>query len=154
MKLLETKGLTKQFGALTAVNNIDLTIEKGVIHSIIGPNGAGKTTLFNLFAGAITPTRGNIIFQGRNIETLKVHERCRKGIGRSFQITNVFPALSVRENIRLAVQSKRKEKFSIFRRVTNLEDVEERTTILVDQFGLGAFENQSYCPRAPVASPR
>jgi len=92
MPLLEAKGLTKIFGALSAVNNVDLTAEKGVTHSIIGANGAGKTTLFNLLAGAIIPTRGHIIFQGSDIASLKVHERCKKGIGRSFQITvALFP---------------------------------------------------------------
>ena len=143
MALLETNALTKAFGALIAVDNVNLTVEEGMIHSIIGPNGAGKTTFFNLLAGVITPTRGNIIFQGSDISSLKVHERCEEGIGRSFQITSIFAALNVRENIRLAAQSKRKEKFSIFRRATDFEDVEERTTAFVDQFGLSAFENQS-----------
>jgi len=78
MALSEAKGLKKTFGALIAVNNVDLTIEKGLIHSVIGPNGAGKTTLFNLLAGVIISTRGEIIFQGSDISSLKVHERCKE----------------------------------------------------------------------------
>ena len=95
MTLLETKGLTKSFGALKAVSDVDLTVEKGVIHSIIGPNGAGKTTLFNLLSGVYQPISGNIKFQGRDITSTKLYERSRIGVGRSFQITSIFPELMV-----------------------------------------------------------
>ena len=142
MPLLESKELTKRFGALVAVDGVNLTIDEGKIHSIIGANGAGKTTLFNLLAGVITPTRGDIIYRGEDITSLSIHERCRKGIGRSFQITSIFPALTVRENVRIAVQSKSRKRFNIFRRAIDLEDIENRTTAILDQFKLIEYEKK------------
>jgi branched-chain amino acid transport system ATP-binding protein len=142
MALLEARALTKAFGALIAVNQVDLVIEKGMIHSIIGPNGAGKTTLFNLLAGVYTPNSGAIIFQGKDITTLKVHERSHIGIGRSYQVTCIFPELSIRENVRLAVQSRGKHHFSLLRKFTSLKDVEEKTSAILDEMGLKRFEGQ------------
>jgi len=142
MSLLETKGLTKTFGALIAVDNVDLTVEKGTIHSIIGPNGAGKTTLFNMLAGVYPPTSGTTIFQGRDITSLKVFERSRIGIGRSFQITSVFPELTVRENVRLAVQSRGKDSFNLLRKASDLKEVELKTTAILEEIGLRGFEGQ------------
>ena len=91
MPLLETRGITKNFGALRAVDDVSLAVEEGVIHSIIGPNGAGKTTLFNMLAGVYPPTAGSVVYRGDDITSLKVYERSRIGIGRSFQITSIFP---------------------------------------------------------------
>jgi len=142
MSLLEVKALTKAFGALVAVNNIELTVEKGMVHSIIGPNGAGKTTLFNLLAGTYPPTTGTITFNGKNITCLKVFERSRIGIGRSYQITTIFPELTVHENVRLAVQSRGKNSFSMLRKVTDLKEVEEKTAAILDEMGLGEFKDQ------------
>ncbi len=104
--LLETRGLTKAFGGLTAVLDVDFTVSPGEIRAIIGPNGAGKTTFFNMVAGVLAPTRGRILFKGQDITALPLHERSRLGIGRSYQITNVFPDLSTFENVRVAVQSR------------------------------------------------
>lgn len=104
MVVLQTDALTKQFGELVAVDQISLTVERGEFRSVIGPNGAGKTTLFNCISGALTPTDGRIIFNDEDITALPPHERVRRGIGRSFQITNVFNGLTVHENIRLAAQ--------------------------------------------------
>jgi len=142
MTLLEAKGLTKTFGALTAVNNVDLTVEKGVIHSIIGPNGAGKTTLFNLLAGVYQATSGTIIFQGRDITSSKLFTRSRIGVGRSFQITSIFPELTVRENVRLSVQLNGKKNFSMLRKASDMKEVEEKTTTILDEMELREFEDQ------------
>jgi branched-chain amino acid transport system ATP-binding protein len=103
--LLETKNLTKHFGGLIAVNNVNFKVTKGEIRAIIGPNGAGKTTFFNLIAGKLSPTKGDIFFKGENITNIPPHLITKKGIGRSFQINNLFPNLTVFENIRLAAQA-------------------------------------------------
>ena len=142
MTLLETKGLTKSVGALKAVSDVDLTVEKGVIHSIIGPNGAGKTTLFNLLSGVYQPTSGNIKFQGRDITSTKLYERSRIGVGRSFQITSIFPELTVRENVRLSVQSRGKKNFSMLRKASDMKEVEEKTTTILEEMGLREFDDQ------------
>src|SRR5436190_23475247 len=96
--LLKTENLTKSFGALSAVNNVSLSIEAGSLHSIIGPNGAGKTTLFNLLTGTFPPTSGKIIFDGKDITGTPAHRVAHLGLARSFQRTNVFPALSLLDN--------------------------------------------------------
>lgn len=142
MPLLETKALTKTFGALIAVDNVDLTVEKGRIYSIIGPNGAGKTTLFNMLAGVYAPTSGTVTFQGKDITSLKVFERSHVGIGRSYQVTSIFSELTVRENVRLAVQSRGKNNFSMFRRFSELREVEEKTTAILSEMGLREIEGQ------------
>jgi branched-chain amino acid transport system ATP-binding protein len=142
MPLLETRGLTKAFGALLAVDQIDLAVEQGAIHSIIGPNGAGKTTLFNMLAGVYPPTSGSVIFQGRDISGLRIFERSRIGIGRSYQITSIFPELTVRENVRLAVQSRGKNSFSMLRKASDLRQVEGKTTVILEEIGLKALESQ------------
>lgn len=103
--IIETKDLTILFGGHTAVDGVSISVPKNHFKSIIGPNGAGKTTFFNLLSGQLRPTKGKIFFQERDITGLNPTERTRLGIGRSFQITNVFPNLTVLENVRLAVQS-------------------------------------------------
>ena len=103
--VLATETLTKRFGELTAVDGVDLRVERGEFRSVIGPNGAGKTTLFDLITGAQRPTSGSVRFDGEDVTTLAPHERVRRGLGRSFQITTVFSGLTVRENVRLAAQS-------------------------------------------------
>jgi len=102
MALLETKNLSKAFGALTAVDNVSLGIEAGTLHSIIGPNGAGKTTLFNLLTGAYRPSSGRILFDGRDITGTPAHRVAHLGLARSFQRTNVFPAFSLLDNVWVA----------------------------------------------------
>ncbi|MBC8439394.1 MAG: ABC transporter ATP-binding protein [Deltaproteobacteria bacterium] len=103
---IETRQLSIQFGGHIAVNCLDLKVAPHCLKSIIGPNGAGKTTLFNLISGQYTPTSGNILFNGRDITRMGVADRTRLGIGRSFQLTNIFPSLTVLENVRLALQAK------------------------------------------------
>jgi branched-chain amino acid transport system ATP-binding protein len=105
MALLQTEGLTKTFGSLTAVDSVDFRLEEGGVYSIIGPNGAGKTTFFNLITGEYDVTRGTIRFKDEEITDLPSHDRISRGMGRVFQITNLFPELTTFENVRLALQS-------------------------------------------------
>lgn len=113
MIILETRGLSRFFGGLRAVDDVDLKVKDGEFHSIIGPNGAGKTTLLNLLSGTLKPTNGSVYFRGADITHLPPHKRAPMGIGRSYQITNIFPTLTVLENIRLAAQSLGKDNFRI-----------------------------------------
>ena len=103
--ILEARNLRKNFGGLVAVDDVSLRVQRGSVHSIIGPNGAGKTTLFNLLTGRYKPSSGSVLFKGEDVSALPVHKRALKGMGRSFQITNVFPNLTVLENVRLAAQA-------------------------------------------------
>src|SRR5215207_6834567 len=98
MPLLECRGVTRQFGALVAVDAVDMKVEAGEIRAVIGPNGAGKSTLFNLITSNLKPNRGEVLFAGERITGLPVHRVARKGIARTFQLCHVFPALTVREN--------------------------------------------------------
>jgi branched-chain amino acid transport system ATP-binding protein len=102
MALLETRSLSKSFGALTAVNAVNLRVEAGTLHSIIGPNGAGKTTLFNLLTGQFPPSAGRITFDGRDITGTRAHRIAHLGLARSFQRTNVFPAFTLLDNVWVA----------------------------------------------------
>jgi branched-chain amino acid transport system ATP-binding protein len=113
--LLEITGLKRHFGGLWATNGVDLRIESGEIHALIGPNGAGKTTLIHLISGALRPDAGRILFAGADIARQGMHERVALGITRSYQITQIFPHLTVLENARLAVQSRRRDWGSSFR---------------------------------------
>jgi branched-chain amino acid transport system ATP-binding protein len=104
--LLECKALTRQFGALVAVDAVDMKLEPGEIRAVIGPNGAGKSTLFNLITSVLKPDAGEVLFSGENITRLPVHKIAQRGIARTFQRCHIFPALSVRENVRLAAQAR------------------------------------------------
>ena len=106
MPLLECKGLTRRFGALIAVDAVDMQLEPGEIRAVIGPNGAGKSTLFNLITSVLKPHAGEVVFAGENITGFPVHRVARKGIARTFQRCHIFPALSARENVRLAAQAR------------------------------------------------
>jgi len=102
--ILQTIGLTKTFAGFTAVNKVDLNVRRGTIHALIGPNGAGKTTCFNLITKFLQPSGGKILYKGRDITRVKPHAVARLGLVRSFQISAVFPHLSVLENVRVALQ--------------------------------------------------
>ncbi len=102
--MLEVRNVTKAFGSLIAVREVSLTVQRGELRAIIGPNGAGKTTFFNLISGFFPPTRGQIVFDGQDVTNLAVPERVKKGMARTFQITEVFPELTVHENVRIAVE--------------------------------------------------
>lgn len=109
--ILETRDLSRHFGGLKAVEGVNLKVQAGHLHSIIGPNGAGKTTLFNLLCNLLKPTRGQILLRGRDISREPTHRTAQLGIGRSFQVTNVFPTLTVFENVRLAAQALGRDNF-------------------------------------------
>ena len=133
--ILHTDNLCIDFGALKAVNDVSLKIGEGV-HSIIGPNGAGKTTLFNLLTGFLKPTRGKVFYLDKEITNLMPYEISQLGMARSFQITSIFPDLSVYENLRVAVQSRLKASYNFLRSFKKLKGVDEKTRKILDQVGL------------------
>ena len=106
MPLLECRGLVRRFGALVAVDGIDLAVEPGEIRAVIGPNGAGKSTVFNLITSVLRPSAGQVIFAGEDVTGMPVHQVAQKGIARTFQLCHIFPALTVRENVRIAAQAR------------------------------------------------
>ncbi len=128
--LLETEKLTRAFGSLVAVNAVSLTVRKGELRSIIGPNGAGKTTFFRLVSGEMPPSAGRVIFQDADITGLPQHRVCRLGIAKSYQITNIFPHLSVLENVRVAVQGHARS-FNFWSRADALTDCRDRAVELL-----------------------
>jgi branched-chain amino acid transport system ATP-binding protein len=134
--ILETKNLRRQFGALVAVADVSVTVQAGSFHSIIGPNGAGKTTFFNLLSGNLKPTGGQVFYKGKDITSLPLHKTIHMGIGRSFQITNIFPNLTVMENIRLAAQALGRDNFKFFRAAGAFRRYEEQAEAVLEQVGL------------------
>jgi branched-chain amino acid transport system ATP-binding protein len=134
--ILETQQLRKEFGALVAVDDVSVQIEQGSLHSIIGPNGAGKTTFFNLVSGTLEPTAGRVFYRGDDITDLPVHRTIHRGIGRSFQITNIFPNLTVFENVRLAGQAMRAGSFRLFRSHRSLPEPAVRAHEVLERVGL------------------
>lgn len=134
--LLDIQGLYKDFRGVEVINNLTLCVRNGERHAIIGPNGAGKTTFFNLITGRYTPSRGTISFEGRRISGMAPHRINRMGISRSFQITNIFPGLSVFENIRSAILSKKGIRWSFSRRVSAMADVNRETLDVLTLIGL------------------
>lgn len=137
--ILETRGLTKEFKGFTAVDNVDLKIQRGTIHALIGPNGAGKTTCFNLLTKFLTPTRGHIFFNGSDITTDSPVHVARRGIVRSFQISSVFPHLTVLENVRIALQRATDQSFRFWRSERVLESMNARALALLEQVDLAPF---------------
>ncbi len=134
--ILEARHLRKEFGGLVAVDDVSLQIARGTTHSIIGPNGAGKTTLFNLLTGRYAPTRGAVLFQGEDITHAPIHVRAHKGMGRSFQITNLFPNLTVLENVRLAAQAVGINNFRFWRRADLFKSYLTRADSVLELVGL------------------
>jgi branched-chain amino acid transport system ATP-binding protein len=134
--ILETINLRKEFDALVAVDDVSIKVKQHSLHSIIGPNGAGKTTFFNLLSGNLDPTRGSVIFKGRNITNQPVHRTIHSGIGRSFQITNIFPNLTVFENIRLASQALGKNNLNFYQNAEKFEEINQRTWEVAALVGL------------------
>jgi branched-chain amino acid transport system ATP-binding protein len=132
--MLHVESIVKSFDGFMAVNGATLKVEKGDVVAVIGPNGAGKTTLFNLISGQLPPTAGNIWFKDENIAGLAPHRVCRKGIGRSYQVVNIFHRLTVFENVQVAVLSRRKKTFNLFK-PAKLMAVKETRKIL-DNVGL------------------
>jgi branched-chain amino acid transport system ATP-binding protein len=133
--MLMTRGLTKSFGALAAVDQVDLDVPGGQLTSIIGPNGAGKSTLFNLISGPLKPDQGEIRFEGEPITGRRPYELLKKGIARSFQITNLFGGLTVAENLRFAAQA-RTPRWRFLASLDRLEEPQRIAAELLDRFEL------------------
>ena len=138
--ILETKSLTKEFKGFVAVSDVNLKVRRGHIHALIGPNGAGKTTCFNLLTHFLEPTRGQIIYNGHDITGSNPAAIARLGMVRSFQISAVFPHLSVLENVRVALQRRRGHSFDFWNSGTVLNQSNGRARELIDAVGLSEFE--------------
>ena len=136
--VLATQGLTRHFGGLTAVNDVSIELMMGTIHAVIGPNGAGKSTLMNLLSGDLFPSAGHIHLEGDAITHSTPPQRSLRGLGRSYQKTNVFLPLTVFENARLAAQSRAGSSLRFFRPVLHEATINERAQLAIDAAGLGA----------------
>ncbi len=139
--ILETRNLRKEFDGLVAVDNVSLKVREGQLHAIIGPNGAGKTTLFNLISGVLPPTSGRIFLRGQDITGLPPYEIARKGIGRSFQITNLFPNLTVLESVRLAAQARGHHSLYFWSHYRRYREYEEKALEIIHKVGLKGREH-------------
>jgi branched-chain amino acid transport system ATP-binding protein len=133
--LLQTKGVSKYFGGLKAVDGVDFSIEQGQLKSIIGPNGAGKTTFFNLVSGLYRPTHGQVFFQGEDVSRAPMNRRSQLGITKTYQITSIFPRLTVFENVRLSAQS-RVSMFNSWRRAYSFSAINQKTMEILKHVGL------------------
>jgi branched-chain amino acid transport system ATP-binding protein len=137
--ILRTEGLTKEFRGFTAVSGVDLAVRRGTIHALIGPNGAGKTTVFNLLTKFLEPTAGRILYKDRDITRERPADIARLGMVRSFQISAVFSHLTVRENVRIALQRPIGTSFHFWRSERSLDTLNERADALVAAVGLAEF---------------
>jgi branched-chain amino acid transport system ATP-binding protein len=137
--ILETSGLTKQFRGFVAVKDVNLKIRRGTIHALIGPNGAGKSTVFNLLTKFLTPSAGSIHYKGKDITRRRPADIARLGMIRSFQISAVFPHLSVLENVRVALQRRQGTSFQFWRSESTLETLHDRARELIDAVNLTAY---------------
>jgi branched-chain amino acid transport system ATP-binding protein len=140
--ILETRSLTKEFKGFIAVNNVDLKVQRGHIHALIGPNGAGKTTFFNLLTKFLTPTRGSITFNGIDITFEKPAQTALRGIVRSFQISAVFPHMTVLENVRAALQRNEGTSFHFWKAESTLFHLHDRALELLAEVDLSDFANE------------
>jgi branched-chain amino acid transport system ATP-binding protein len=140
--ILETCGLTKEFRGFNAVRGVDLKVQRGTIHALIGPNGAGKTTVFNLLTKFLEPSAGRIYYNGREITRERPAAVSRLGLVRSFQISAVFPHLSARENVRIALQRPLGNSFHFWRSQRVLNRLDARAAELLDAVGLPGFEDR------------
>ena len=144
---LVARDLSKHFGGIHAVDGLSLTVRERTLHALIGPNGAGKTTAFNLLSGLYPPEKGTIELAGRSIAGLRPEDITTAGVGRSFQITNLFSALSVEENLRLAVQARHRHRFAVWRSVHALPDIAAETAELIDfSFRASSRRRRPRCP--------
>jgi len=137
--ILRTEDLTKEFAGFVAVSGVALEVERGSIHALIGPNGAGKTTCFNLLTKFLQPTRGRILFKGEDITRLAAADVARLGLVRSFQISAVFPHMTVLENVRIALQRKRGTSFDFWSSASVLDQYNAPARALIDDVGLSSF---------------
>jgi branched-chain amino acid transport system ATP-binding protein len=137
--IIETRGLTKSFSGFVAVNNVNLKVRKGCIHALIGPNGAGKTTVFNLLTRFLEPTSGEIFYKGDNVIGKRPAGLARRGLVRSFQISAVFPHLSVLENVRVALQRALGTSFHFWKSDRTLETLNDRVMAVLEEVDLAGF---------------
>jgi branched-chain amino acid transport system ATP-binding protein len=137
--ILETRSLTKEFKGFVAVDNVTLKVRRGTIHALIGPNGAGKTTTFNLLTKFLQPTSGTILFKGEDITRERPAGVARRGVIRSFQISAVFPNLTVLENVRIALQRNLGTSFHFWKREATLDKLNDRAMALLERVGLVGF---------------
>jgi branched-chain amino acid transport system ATP-binding protein len=135
-KVLEVKDLHKSLGEAKIINGVSFDVNQGECHAIIGPNGAGKTTLFHLITGNYVPDGGEIVYSGQDISGLSPHKINRMGLARSFQVTNVFPGLSVLENVRAVILSKHRKRFNFIRNVEKMSGINRESIEILEQFGL------------------
>lgn len=142
MEVMKVEGLTKAFGGVHAVSNVSFVVETGDHLVIIGPNGAGKTTLFNILNGQLKPTAGQIFFQGQDITNLPAYHRIHLGIGRSFQITSLFDELNVLDNMLLAVQGTKPERYQMFRPIKRNKKLINKAGELLESFDLWELRNE------------
>jgi branched-chain amino acid transport system ATP-binding protein len=141
MTLLEASNLNKRFGGLQAVGDVSFTVKKGTIKALIGPNGAGKTTLFNVITGTYKPSKGQIIFKGKDVSGYEPYQLVHMGMGRSFQLNSTFYAISVFENVRLAILSKRGKWLDLFHNADKMKDITAETEDILEKIGLMDVRN-------------
>ena len=139
--ILKLSKVSKSFGPAQIIKNLDLNIKKGERHAIIGPNGAGKSTLFHLISGHYTPTSGSIVLNNEEIGSLDPHDINRKGLARSFQVTNIFPKMTVAENIRCGMLWAKDYKYSIFKLVNNENELNGSTSEILEELNLNHCAN-------------
>ena len=139
--ILKLSKVSKSFGPAQIIKNLDLNIKKGERHTIIGPNGAGKSTLFHLISGHYTPTSGSIVLNNEEIGSLDPHDINRKGLARSFQVTNIFPKMTVAENIRCGMLWAKDYKYSIFKLVNNENELNKSTSEILEELNLNHCAN-------------
>jgi len=139
--VLEAQDLTKEFAGFVAVRDVSLRVARRSIHALIGPNGAGKTTVFNLLSKFLSPTRGRIVYDGRDVTALRPADVARLGLVRSFQISAVFPHLTVLENVRIALQRRRGGSFDFWRSKRVLHSLDDRAMAIINEVGLAPFAN-------------
>jgi branched-chain amino acid transport system ATP-binding protein len=137
MSVLEVRGVTKSFGSLVAVRDVSLAVERGELRAVIGPNGAGKTTFFNLISGFFPPSAGSIVFDGRDITRLAPHRRVALGMARTFQITEIFPELTVAENVRISTEVAAGYRLRPWLGRAEAARVQDRVEALLSLAGLG-----------------
>jgi branched-chain amino acid transport system ATP-binding protein len=140
---LSLENVSRGFGGLKAVDGVNLSIRRGERHAVIGPNGAGKTTLFNLISGELSCTAGRVVFQGEDVTRLKPHQRAARGMARTFQITRLFPNLTVVENVLLACEALDPRRFHMHRPLASYDDLQERAAVLLASFGLESLGDEA-----------
>src|SRR5215468_9000842 len=139
--VLELENLHKSFGGTAIIRGVHLEVKRGQRHALIGPNGAGKSTLFNLFSGQYVPSSGEILLNGESIAGLPPHAINRRGLSRSFQITNVFPRMSVSENLRISIMGRHGHRLTLFRPIGSLKAINDEVDEIIEKLRLGRRRN-------------